>query len=565
ALLRALDPGTMASDEAWPLRLTSLAVTLFGVLLVSTVIGITATGISARLGRIGRGRAPMIESGHTLVLGWSPKVQTLVAELAKGREGDRGASLVILAGREKAEMDEHVAGWTRAAPRLRVVTRTGEPHVANDLRIVNPQLARSVVVMRNGTIDGDARVIKTVLALLYDLKVPDDIPIVAELSTGASAEALRSVVGDRVVVVETGNLAARVIAQACRHPGVDRVLAELFDYSGSEIYTRRIPQVVGMSLADTALCFERSVPIGLITADGRVSVRPPGSTVVAEDDQLVVIAEDASSIHFRPAPDVSEPSPVPERPSATREPERALMFGFNEFAPLVLEELNDYVPHGSTITVVADPDLVGDLEGRLPTNLANLGIQSSQARLAPGVVRKLLAETDPDYVIVLCCRGSLTPTDADARTLMAFLEIGGAITTANMETNVVAELLDAADIALVPADWSDQLVLTEHLSSLFLTQVSENVNLAPVFDDLLDAEGTEIYCKPIHWYGRVDHTATFATLTLAAQRRDEIAIGYRRKRHEAALGNEVLINPPKSAEFVLNEGDALIVLASHER
>ncbi|MBK6503494.1 MAG: hypothetical protein IPG03_14430 [Candidatus Microthrix sp.] len=54
--------------------------------------------------------------------------------------------------------------------------------------------------------------IKTVLALLYDLKVPDDIPIVAELSTGASAEALRSVVGDRVVVVETGNLAARVIA-----------------------------------------------------------------------------------------------------------------------------------------------------------------------------------------------------------------------------------------------------------------------------------------------------------------------------------------------------------------
>ncbi|MBK9296115.1 hypothetical protein [Candidatus Neomicrothrix sp.] len=148
---------------------------------------------------------------------------------------------------------------------------------------------------------------------------------------------------------------------------------------------------------------------------------------------------------------------------------------------------------------------------------------------------------------------------------MAFLEIGGAITTANMETNVVAELLDAADIALVPADWSDQLVLTEHLSSLFLTQVSENVNLAPVFDDLLDAEGTEIYCKPIHWYGRVDHTATFATLTLAAQRRDEIAIGYRRKRHEAALGNEVLINPPKSAEFVLNEGDALIVLASHER
>jgi hypothetical protein len=40
----------------------------------------------------------------------------------------------------------------------------------------------------------------------------------------------------------------------------------------------------------------------------------------------------------------------------------------------VLEELNDYVPHGSTITVVADPDLVGDLEGRLPTNLANLGM-----------------------------------------------------------------------------------------------------------------------------------------------------------------------------------------------
>lgn len=564
ALLRALDPGTMAADAAWPLRVTSLTVSVIGVLLVSTLIGITATGISAHLAEIRRGRVPMTEVGHTLILGWSSKVQTLVVELAEGHRHDPGASVVIMAPHEKAEMDDQVRGWLRESPPLRVLTRTGVPHVSHDMRIVNPQYARSIIVLRNGAIDGDARVVRTVLALLHDLRVPDHIPIIAEMGSGDAATALRGVVDTRVIVMEPGNLIARVIAQACRHPGVDQVLAELLAFEGSELYESVVPEVEGMTFGDALMSFEASVPIGIIGTSGDVLVRPAADRVIGSGDRLVSVAEDATQIRFVGPRQTAAAVPAVVEATRSDEPERGLMFGFNEFAPLVISELDDYVPAGSTLRIVADPDLVTGLAEQVPAALEHLEVETDLLRLRPGGIAAMLHQVKPDYVIVLCYRGELTPADADARTLITFLEAGRAIVDAGLDTNVVAEILDPSDVNLVPADWSNEFVVTEHLCSLFITQVSENKRLAPVFDDLLDADGSEIYCKPIEWYAQVGRQESFAALTRSAIQRHEVAIGYRRERAGSSLGCEIVINPTKSTAFRLRTGDALIVLAEDE-
>src|SRR5688500_7487736 len=48
ALMRTLDAGTMGGDVGWPCRILSLLVTLGGIFVVATLIGVLSSGIEAR-------------------------------------------------------------------------------------------------------------------------------------------------------------------------------------------------------------------------------------------------------------------------------------------------------------------------------------------------------------------------------------------------------------------------------------------------------------------------------------------------------------------------------------
>ena len=96
-----------------------------------------------------------------------------------------------------------------------------------------------------------------------------------------------------------------------------------------------------------------------------------------------------------------------------------------------------------------------------------------------------------------------------------------------------------------------------------LSQLSEDRRLEPVFVDLLDADGAEIYLRPADWYVRPGATVTFATIVEAARRRGETAFGY---RSVATIGSGsapagVIVNPTKSQTFTISAADRVIVLA----
>jgi hypothetical protein len=80
--VRTIDTGTVAGDSGWSFRIVSFAITLGGIFIASTLIGVLASGLEARLSERRRGRSRVVESGHAVILGWSPQVFTIVAELA---------------------------------------------------------------------------------------------------------------------------------------------------------------------------------------------------------------------------------------------------------------------------------------------------------------------------------------------------------------------------------------------------------------------------------------------------------------------------------------------------
>ncbi|MDQ4070883.1 MAG: hypothetical protein M3203_15645, partial [Actinomycetota bacterium] len=189
-LLRSFEPAAMEADTGWPLRLQSLFVVLFGILVVSSLIGLIATGIERRVAELRKGRSEVLESGHILILGWSAKIFPVIAELVLAHKGRRDSVIVVLADHDKIEMEDDIRARVRHPGQTRIVVRSGDPSNPSDLAMVNPYEARSVIVLGNNHMDGDAQAIRSVLALMDDERF-FNLRVVADCALPENADALR--------------------------------------------------------------------------------------------------------------------------------------------------------------------------------------------------------------------------------------------------------------------------------------------------------------------------------------------------------------------------------------
>ncbi|HRE09511.1 MAG TPA: hypothetical protein PLN22_01685, partial [Ignavibacteria bacterium] len=108
SLMRTLDPGTMGGDTGWGFRVIMLGVTLGGIFIVSTLIGVLASGISNKLDELRKGHSFVVEKDHTLILGWSEKIFPIISELLIANENQRNPVIVILGHKDKVEMEDEV-------------------------------------------------------------------------------------------------------------------------------------------------------------------------------------------------------------------------------------------------------------------------------------------------------------------------------------------------------------------------------------------------------------------------------------------------------------------------
>src|SRR5215210_5720371 len=125
SLMRSIDPGTVAGDTGWGYRALMFAVTLGGIFVVSLLISVLSSGLQSKLEELRKGRSFVVEEGHTLILGWSSRVFLIIRELAIANENQRRPRVVILADRDKVEMEEEIRAKVSDTKNTRVVCRSG--------------------------------------------------------------------------------------------------------------------------------------------------------------------------------------------------------------------------------------------------------------------------------------------------------------------------------------------------------------------------------------------------------------------------------------------------------
>jgi len=76
--------------------------------IVASLISIISGAFDSKVEELRKGRSRVLETDHTLVLGWSRKVFSLVNELSIANQSRGKSAIVILANMDKVEMEDAV-------------------------------------------------------------------------------------------------------------------------------------------------------------------------------------------------------------------------------------------------------------------------------------------------------------------------------------------------------------------------------------------------------------------------------------------------------------------------
>ena len=560
-LMRTIDPGNVGGDEgSWQYLLAMLAVTASGILVFSTLIGVIFTGIDNKLTELRKGRSFVVEREHTIIFGWSSEIFSVIAELVVANESRRGACIAVLADKDKVEMEDEIRERVSNTGNTRVVCRTGDPIDVDDIEIVNPHDARSIIVLSPEDDEADSQVIKTILALTNNPERREDpYHIVSRIRKQENLGVARMVGRSEVELVPVDDLIARITAQTCRQSGLSIVYTDLLDFGGDEIYFSHEPGLAGRTFGEALLAYDRSSIIGLRRKDGRIKLNPTMDTEISPEDAVILIAEDDSAI---PNPENSHPEvefgAIREHRPRQQEPERTLILGWNDRAPTIIAQLDGYVPSGSEVTVVSH-----DAQGSLAYDLRHQTVDFRAGNTTDRPTLDGLDVPSYDHVIVLGYADELDHEEADSRTLVTLLHLREIADQNGQSFSIVSEMLDDRNRELAQITRADDFIVSDRLVSLMMCQVSENKELSSVFEDLIDPDGSELYLKPADEYVKPGASLTFYTVVEAARRRGEVAVGYRVKAETGDPDKSygVHLNPDKAQRITFTEGDRVIVLA----
>lgn len=558
AMTRVLDPGTFSGENGAATRAVMLVVTLSGVFIAGSLIGLIANGVDQRIEELRKGRSTVIETDHTLILGWSPRVPAIVSELVIANESRKRTAVVVLADVDKTEMEEALRDAIPDSKTTRIVCRSGNPWTGKNLELANLAAARSVVIVGDGS---DASTVKALLAIRAaraeagDPDASSAAHIVAEVVDTDTAQSLRSLLGAGLVTVNSDNVVAELTAQACRQRGLSGVFRELLDFDGDELYFAAFPELAGSTYAEAQLVFEKCALIGVLRPSGDVTLNPAPGTVLAADDQLIAIVED-DSVFVISAP-AAAATVLPAEPRALDHgPRRIVIVGWSALGPRVIAELDEFLDANTTIELMLDPELVDAEAVRGQVSTVNVLLEVSELGGGPELIAAHAARRSFHEVIVLGYRNVMSDDEADARTLLTLLAFNQVRHSEQLgPVRIVAEMLDQRNAPLAEATGVDDFVVSDQLTSLMLAQLSERSELNHVFADLFDRAGCSVELRPAPQYG-AHAAANFADVVATASAQGHSAIGYR-----LASSGAVTVNPPKSAALTLSRDDEILVIA----
>lgn len=521
------------------------------MIILNLFIGVIVSELETVKTEERKGLKKLFNRRHTLILGWSQKVVPIVKELIIANMSMPRHSILILADLEKEIVERRVNNSIEEFYSTRVYVRAGSPHNTNDLSIVNPEEAKSIIVLPNKN-EGfdDYYVIETLMSLAntVDKEKLDSINVCAIFQREENLRLSGKLFSRGAAFFTHDALVSSISALTLIQPGLTKALDETLGFCGAEIYIVNKGKHAGATFWQTLFSYKESTPLGLYR-NGKAIVNPSPDEIVRDDDYIILLAEDDSKSNPSKPAGIKPPERVERYPFKKR-PARILILGWNYRGALILEQANKFLGGGSRVEIVA-PESCGEIDlGKLPKELS---IKLRRAEIIDPPTYENLDFDNCDHILILnSFSGKIDSGKSDAVSLIAFSMLKDIFNRRNIKIPIMTEILHIQNRNLAGGAESDDFVVGAELASKILSQLSEDARLKSVFDKLLInfdnllriVPARKIDCESVQtWNDAVDKAA----------RRGLLAIGYRQD-------GEMRLNPPRREK--VNLADAKLVAVS---
>lgn len=574
-MTRVADAGTMGDDQGTAVRFLAILATLSGLCVVALLFGLVSGSIGEQIDGLRKGKSPVIDEGHSLILGFGEKVFAILRELREANSNQKDACIVILSPADKEEVENAVKDRMGDMWSTRVVVRQGLPWSVNDLKKVGAGRARSIIILSSEPEDEDADVpgaedmgaIKTLLALR---RVPGALKsnhAVVELRDASRRSVVEQLGAGGVEVVAMEETLSRMMVQTARQNSLAQVYRDLLSYEGSELYFKAFPELAGRPFGEAQWRMKDAVVVGVRRpgAGGPnrgITLNPPDDFVMEPKDELLVLAEDDDTFSLtanhqpQVSPNFQPPTPLP------RVPDRLLIGGMSQKLADMLKEYDNYVLPGSEAWLMPGTDeeafnaFVAEHVGALQRLKCRYLEGDPTSPEALSKVVKAASYT----AVLLVAQDGVEPDEADARTVIAVLLLRDLFRANGAESpRIISEILDTRTKELLEQDIGADFVVSSEMTSMLLAQVSERRDLNAVFADLFDSDGNEVYLKRAECYAPLGEATPWLAVLKVARSRGEVALGY------ARLHQTPVLNPPQGESLVFSPGDRVVVVSEDER
>ncbi|BES73330.1 lipoprotein [Marinobacter nanhaiticus D15-8W] len=592
AFLRLTDPGYLGDDEGDWRRLVSTMLTVTGyVVFMGTLVAILTRSLIAKMTDLERGLTPVTLRNHVVVLGWTSRTVPILQELLASsgrvkrfleRHATKRLRLVVLSDEVTSAQTLSLRNERDIGRRARqIVLRSGTPLQPEALHRVACLDAAAVIVPSSShgpdsLVTSDVGTVKALLSMTSQAQyLHAKLPyVVAEIEDIRKQAVVERAYPGPLEVIASDAMISRLLVQTLLHPGLSEVLNELLTARfGNDIFVRSGDIASGQTLGEFAQNCPDAVVLGLLERAGNgwnVMLNAPSDTRITDEDRIIVMARDYDDTHpmepgetrGRARLELVERHAgkrLPVRQSGPRH--RVLILGWNRRVPALLAEMARYPNHTYEVDLVSILP-VEMRENEIARYLPAESEVSHRQLMADFAVEEELRRVDPagyDAIFLLSSDRLSTGEEADARTMMGYLQLQEVLASVEDPPQVVMELSDPDNETLLVTNQNETLVSSMILSHI-LAQVALRRELRVVLDELFTPGGAEIMMRSPDEF-ELPAGADFAAFEKTAGARGETALGvFRAKQDED--GRWLEMNPGRDTRLNLQPGDQLVVMGT---
>ena len=540
------DPGTHAQETQFLGKFIGVIITILGMLFFATLISLLTSGIEEKLDDLKKGRSSVIENNHTIILGWSNKIFSIINQISKANVKEKKNVIVVLSGKDKSEMDLEVDNNTQLFGNTEVITRTGELFRFEELNKVSVNEAKILIILEEENEFTDNIKIRTLLAI--NKYFSSNIPIIAEIRDEITLGLIKIITQIKIFPINMTKTVNRLIAQSIVNPGIGRVYSELLDFNGPSFFITDAPQIVGEEFSNLLFQNDEICICGILNKEETI-LCPKKDYKIKPQDKLIVLCEDeqySSNKINRNGKDYKKLQ-LKDNSFKHEQNKQILIIGNHIYLNALISEIFEYFDIITNITIISSSNV--EIEKNKNISLIN-DTFDNHIKHSENDLNKY------DNIIVFSNNEQDDKFTNDSEVLVNYILIKNHLNDESNVKNIVAEIFDDDTEKILTDESSLDFIISEDLISKYISTIAFDRKIYSTWEDLFSYGGNLIQVKNITDLFQMDESLSFNDIAKNLYEYNTILIGYIDK------SNNIYINPVNKSidrEWSINDKFILLI------